>query len=86
MVTNILYQRPDFIGINIEKTNNEFVICVAFKSGAKWMAKTLGGLSGDLCDATLFDKVISIGQDLDEKTASKIFTTATDLGLDYSVK
>jgi hypothetical protein len=86
MITNILYQKPEFIGINIEKINNEFVVCVAFKSEDKWMAKTLSGISGDLIDVKLFDKVISIGYDLDKKTASEIFTKATELGLEYSSK
>jgi len=86
MITNILYQKPDFLGINIERISNGFVVCVAFKLGNKWTAKTLGGISGDFCDATLFDKVISIGQNLDEKTASEIFSKVKELGIEYSLK
>jgi hypothetical protein len=86
MITNILHERPEFIGINIEKDKECFNVCVAFKSGKKWMAKTLAGISGDLNDLLLFDKAISIGQNLDKKTASEIFTTATGLGLEFSDK
>lgn len=86
MITNIFHLRPDLIGINIENVKNEFVICVAFKYGTKWSAKTLSGISGDLNDITLLDKVILIGQNLDKKTANEIFTSANMLGLDYSSK
>ena len=46
----------------------------------------MGGISGDLCDSELIDKVVSIGQYLDEKTASEIFSKAANLGLKYSSK
>jgi hypothetical protein len=84
MITNILHTRPEFIGINIEKVNDEFVVCVAFKDKGKWKAKTMGGISGDIGDVTIFDNAVAHGQDLDKETASAIFQKAIKLELEYS--
>lgn len=86
MITNAFHHRPDLIGVNIEKVDNQFSICIAFKDGDKWKAKTLSGLSGDFDNLKLIDSVISSGQGLDVKTASSMFTQATKLNLEYSNK
>ena len=87
MITNTFHKKSNLIGINIEKTSDgSFIISLAYKEKNEWKAKTLSGVSGDLCDSKLIDKVISIGQNLDEKTASEIFSKAMDLGLMYSSK
>jgi len=84
MITNLFYQKSEVIGLNFERVKGGFVVCVAFKSGSKWKAKSLSGISGDLDDNELIDKVISTGQSLDETTASMIFSKAKELGLEYS--
>ncbi len=86
MFTNIFHHNSDYIGINIERNETEFIVCVAFKTNGKWRAKTLGGIFGDLCDEKLFKKVISDGVDLGKKEASKIFSNVISLNLEYSSK
>jgi hypothetical protein len=85
MITNILHQNSDLLGINIERIGNEFVFCVAFNSGNKWTAKTLG-ISGDISDKFLFEEVISKGQSLQKETALEIFPKISELGLNYSTE
>jgi hypothetical protein len=86
MFTNIFHHNSEYIGINIERNETEFVVCVAFKKNGKWKAKTLSGIFGDLCEEKLFEKVISDGIDLGEKEASNIFSNVISLNLEYSSK
>ena len=85
MFTNFFNHNSEYIGINIERVNNEFIVCLAFKTNGKWKVKTLGGLSGDLCDEKLCKKVIEDGAELDESEACKIFSNAKSLELEYSL-
>lgn len=84
MFTNFFNHNSEYIGINIERVDKEFIVCLAFKTNGKWKVKTLGGLSGDLCDEKICKKVIEDGTDLDEEQARKIFSNAGILELKYS--
>lgn len=70
----------------MKRVNKEFFVCLAFKTNGKWKVKTLGGLSGDLCDEKLFERVIEDGIDFDESEACKIFSNAGSLKLEYSLE
>ena len=86
MFTNIFNQNLNYIGINIERVEKEFIVCLAYITNGKWKAKTLSGISGDLCGEKLCMKIIEDGIDLDEHEACKIFSNAGSLELEYFSK
>jgi len=76
MITNIFNLNKDLLGINVERIqDNTFIFCVAFKENNNWKAKFLNGISGDLSDEKLINKIIKIGYLLDKDQAIKIFSS-----------
>ncbi len=84
MLTSIFHHNSEYIGINIERVDKEFIVCLAYITNAKWNAKTLSGISRDLSGEKLCKKIIEDGFDLDEQEANKIFSNTVRLKLEYS--
>ncbi len=84
MFTNFFNHNSEIIGINIERVDKEFIVCLAYITNDKWISKTLSGISGDLCEEKLFKKILEDGIELDEHEARKIFSNTVRLKLEYS--
>jgi len=84
MITNSFHKNRDLIGVNIERKSDEsFIVSIAYKVKNKWQAKTLSGISGDFDNKILFDQVFKKGITLDITIASSMFSNCSWEFVDY---
>jgi hypothetical protein len=84
MMTTTFHRNSNLLGINIEKNNdNSFIVCIAYSEESNWKAKTISGVSGNLNDDKLVQRIISSGHSIDKETAICMFSRISEIYNDY---